>query len=57
MVMKNTKDVVYLKHPVSAEEKAKHIADGKRIIDIKFKPAEAKKPVKKTAKKAEKPEA
>lgn len=36
--------VVYLKHPVTAEEKAKHRAKGEKIIDIKFKPFEAEKP-------------
>lgn len=30
---------VYLPHPVSAETKAKHIAAGERIIDIRFAPA------------------
>jgi hypothetical protein len=30
---------VYLPHPVSPETKAKHIAAGERIIDIRFAPA------------------
>lgn len=42
---------VYLKHPVSAEEKAKVIAKGDKILDIRFKPEAAKpKPKKKKAK-------
>lgn len=43
---------VYLKHPVSAEEKAKVRANGDIIRDIKFKPAEPKR--KTTAKKSAK---
>ena len=43
-------DVVYLEHPVSDEEKAKH--KGKRIIDARFRP-EDDKPAKKPAKKAD----
>ena len=35
---------VYLKHPVSAEEKAKHKAKGDKILDIKFKPKAKPKP-------------
>jgi hypothetical protein len=38
---------VYLKHPVSAEEKAKHMAKGDKILDIRFKPYEKPKPKKK----------
>ena len=38
---------VYLKHPVSAEEKAKHKAKGDKILDIIFKP-ESEKPKRKT---------
>ena len=34
--------IVYLKHPVSAEEKAKVIANGDKILDIRFKPKAAK---------------
>lgn len=30
--------IVYLEHPVTPEEKAKHIAAGKRIMDIRFSP-------------------
>ena len=37
------KEIVYLKHPVSPEEKAKHVNAGKKILDIKFKPEEPKK--------------
>ena len=51
--MKAKKPIVYLEHPVSAEEKAKHIKDGKRIIDIKFKPEQEKKAVPKKATKKE----
>ena len=32
------KEIVYLAHPVSAEEKAKH--KGKKIVDARFKPDE-----------------
>jgi hypothetical protein len=35
---------VYLKHPVSADEKAKHKANGDKILDIRFKPNEIPKP-------------
>ena len=41
---------VYLKHPVSAEEKAKHRAKGDKILDIRFKPKAAKPKPKKTKK-------
>ncbi len=43
--------IIYLKHPVSAEEKKKHRDNGDQILDIVFKPKteEAEKP------KAEKP--
>ncbi len=34
---------VYLKHPVSAEEKAKARAKGDKILDIRFKPEEKPK--------------
>ncbi len=44
--------IVYLKHPVSAEEKAKHKAKGDKILDIRFKP-EAAKPKPKPKKKKE----
>lgn len=47
--MKEKKEIVYLKHPVSAEEKAKQLKAGKRIIDIKFAPEEIKKPAPKKA--------
>lgn len=30
---------VYLPHPVSPETKAKHLAAGERIVDIRFAPA------------------
>lgn len=43
---------VYLKHPVSADEKAKHKAKGNKILDIRFNPEEQKpkrKPRKKKA--------
>jgi len=41
--------IIYLKHPVSPEEKAKHRAEGFRIIDARFKPeeVEAEKPKRK----------
>ncbi len=42
---------VYLKHPVSAEEKAKHMAKGDKILDIRFKPKEDKPKRKPKAKK------
>lgn len=32
------KEIVYLKHPVSPEQKAKVVSEGKRIVDIRFKP-------------------
>ena len=35
---------VYLKHPVSAEEKAKHKDKGDKILDIRFKPKSKPKP-------------
>lgn len=45
---------VYLKHPVSTEEKAKHKSNGDKILDIKFKPEEKPKPKRKAkAKKAD----
>jgi hypothetical protein len=37
-------EVVYLKHPVSAETKAEYRSKGIRILDERFKPVEAKKP-------------
>lgn len=44
--MRYVMKVVYLKHPVSAEQKAECIARGEKILDIRFKPAdvEAEKP-------------
>ena len=42
---------VYLKHPVSADEKAKHKAKGDKILDIRFKPKEDKPKRKPKAKK------
>lgn len=33
-------DIVYLKHPVSAEDKAKYRAEGKRIVDEVYAPVE-----------------
>lgn len=36
--MSKAKEVVYLKHPVSAAEKTKHMKAGKKIIDIRFAP-------------------
>ncbi len=42
---------VYLKHPVSAEEKAKHKAKGDKILDIRFKPEDEKPKRKAKAKK------
>ncbi|MGB2264937.1 MAG: hypothetical protein ACPH3C_07100 [Glaciecola sp.] len=38
---------VYLKHRVSAEEKAKHRSKGDKILDIRFKPEEKPKPKRK----------
>ncbi len=32
------REVIYLKHPVSADEKAKHLKAGKKILDIRFAP-------------------
>lgn len=37
---------VYLKHPVTAETKAKHRAKGEKILDIRFKPVADEKPKK-----------
>ena len=37
-------DIVYLKHPVSAEDKAKYRAEGKRIVDAVYKPEDAELP-------------
>lgn len=34
---------VYLKHPVTKDEKAKHVAKGDKILDIRFKPVTKKK--------------
>lgn len=31
-------DIIYLEHPVSAEDKAKYKSEGKRIIDAIYKP-------------------
>lgn len=33
-------EIVYLKHPVSAEDKAKYRAEGKRIVDAVYAPFE-----------------
>jgi hypothetical protein len=44
---------VYLKHPVDAEEKAKHQAKGDKILDIRFKPEEKPKPKRKSKAKKE----
>lgn len=38
--------VVYMKHPVTPEQKAEQRAKGNRIIDIKFAPPEAKEEAK-----------
>ena len=43
---------VYLKHPVSKGEKAKVIANGDKILDIRFKP-ESEKPKRKAKAKKE----
>lgn len=32
------REVIYLPHPVSPEEKAKHQKAGKKIVDIRFAP-------------------
>lgn len=54
-------DIIYLTHPVSAEDKAKYRAEGKRIIDAVYSPVEfnevkttAVSGAKRSAKKAEK---
>lgn len=40
-------DIVYLKHPVSAEDKKKYLGQGKKILDIVYSPqSEDKEPVK-----------
>jgi len=39
---KKDDNTIYVVHPVSAEDKAKYKADGKRIIDAKFAPKGAK---------------
>jgi len=33
-------EIIYLKHPVSPEDKAKYRSEGFRIIDERFKPVE-----------------
>jgi|LGOV01.1.fsa_nt_gb hypothetical protein len=42
-------EIIYLKHPVSPEDKAKYRSEGFRIIDERFKPVEveAEKPKRK----------
>ena len=35
-------EVIYLKHPVSPEQKAKANKEGKRIIDAKYAPVQEK---------------
>lgn len=42
---------VYLKHPVTADDKAKATANGDKILDIRFKPEGEKPKKKKKAKK------
>ena len=37
-------DIVYLTHPVSAEDKAKYRAEGKRIVDAIYVPADVELP-------------
>ncbi len=44
---------VYLKHPVSKDEKDKHKANGDKILDIRFKPKEDKPKRKPKTKKAD----
>lgn len=40
-------DIVYLKHPVSPEDKKKYLGQGKKILDIVYSPqGEDKEPVK-----------
>lgn len=34
-------DIVYLKHPVSADDKAKYRAESKRIVDAVYAPEDA----------------
>jgi len=46
--MPTSRPIKYVAHPVSAEDKAAIIADGYRIIDIRFKPKRKKKATKKS---------
>ena len=40
-------DIVYLKHPVSPEDKKKYLGQGKKILDIVYSPqSEVQEPVK-----------
>lgn len=45
-------DIVYLKHPVSAEDKAKYRAEGKRIVDAVYAPIDELSEVKAQPRKA-----
>jgi hypothetical protein len=47
------KPIKYVKHPITAEQKAKLIAEGCKIIDEAYKPAEAEKPKRVTTKQTE----
>lgn len=47
-------NIIYLDHPVSAEQKAEAKSSGKKIIDSFYKPAEAKKSKQKDEKTSEK---
>ena len=53
--MKDNREVVYLKHPVTPAQKAEVLAQGKKIIDIRFMPPGLKAKVEE--KPAEKPAA
>lgn len=55
----NTNKIAWEKHPVSPERKAELIADGYKIIDVRFKPQSAQveekkpEPKKRVARKAQ----
>ena len=44
--MKDNREIAYIKHPVSKEEKEKLMREGKKIIDIRFMPEELKQKAK-----------
>jgi hypothetical protein len=47
------KPIKYVKHPITQEQKAKLIAEGYKIIDEAYKPAESEKPKRATTKQTE----